>query len=387
VWLERLGWLWRRLGTGWRQVLRNLVRNGRRSLIGAFAAGMGAALLVTGLLARRAVLEVVDFQYRRITRSDVDLTFRQEHGYDALREARGLPGVLYAEPVLSVGCTFRNGPHSKRGGITGLAAGARLTVPSDQDGHAVPVPPAGLALSRPLAELLDVRPGGELVIEPVKGLRRPRRVRVDAIIDTYLGLSAYADIRFLSRLVDDELAVSGVQLLTDPRPAAQDALYRELKALPGLEGYSARADVVRNLMDNVVNAQQAAVGILALFAGILFAGATLNASLVSLAERQREVATLLVLGYPPRAVSGLFLRESLVVNLLGTLAGLPLGYLLFRAVMNLNRTDLFRIPLVSPTAAWGQALVVGVVFTLLAHVAVGRAIRRMDVLDRLKTYE
>ena len=64
-----------------------------------------------------------------------------------------------------------------------------------------------------------------------------------------------------------------------------------------------------------------------LFAGIVFFGSILNTSLVSLAERQREVATLRVLGYGPWQVGSLLLRESMITTVLGTLLGMPLGYL------------------------------------------------------------
>jgi putative ABC transport system permease protein len=385
--LERFDWFWRRLDTGWRQALRNVARNGGRTLVGIFAAAMGTMLLVAGLLAYRSLFYMVDFQFHKVARSDVDLTFRQEHGLAALREVRRLPGVDVAEPILGVACTFRHGPHRKRGAITGLSPEARLTVPRDADGRPIRIPSAGLALGRQLAEILDVRPGEELTIEPVDGDREPRPVRVVALIDGYLGLTTYAEIGFLSRLVHEESAVSGAQLQTDANPERARALYKELKGLPGLQAVTARAEVVRNLMTTVVNANAAATAVLVLFAGLIFLGATVNSSLISLAERQQEVATLLVLGYRPRAVGGLFLRESLVVNLFGTLLGLPIGYVLFRMVVILNSTELVRLPVISPGAVWLQALGLSVVFTGIAHAIVQRAIGRMDVLERLKTYE
>ena len=49
-------------------------------------------------------------------------------------------------------------------------------------------------------------------------------------------------------------------------------------------------------------------------------------ALVSLAERQREVATFLALGYTQWQVGAMFVRESMLVNVTGTLLGLPMGY-------------------------------------------------------------
>ena len=94
----------------------------------------------------------------------------------------------------------------------------------------------------------------------------------------------------------------------------------------------------------------------------------MNSSLIGLAERRREVATLRVLGYTEWQVGGLFLRESLVVNTLGTLLGLPLGYTLAWMLSRLYDTEMFRFPLVSPplglvrhAGAWPA------IFALVAH--------------------
>ena len=115
IWLEKLPWLWRRLSFGWRLVLRNVFRNPLRSSVGIFATAMGAGLLVTGFILSSAINYLIDFQFQLVTRSDVDLRFKDERGLGALLEARRLPGVDRAEPTFDVSCTFINGSHRRRG--------------------------------------------------------------------------------------------------------------------------------------------------------------------------------------------------------------------------------------------------------------------------------
>ncbi len=128
-------------------------------------------------------------------------------------------------------------------------------------------------------------------------------------------------------------------------------------------------------------------GFLVLSAGVILFGTALNSSLVSLAEREREVATLLVLGYTPATVGGLFLRESVMVSLGGLLIGLPGGYLLYRSLTGVADKELFRLPLVDPTAAWAWTLVLGLLFTLASHVFVQRSISRMNWLEKMNVRE
>lgn len=387
VLLERVGWLWKRLSSGWRMVLRGVIRNRMRTAAGIFAAMMGASILVSGLMMIQATYYLIDFQFKWILRSDVDLTFKDEHGEAALLEAARLPGVDRAEPLLHVGCTFFNGPRRKKGGITGLAPDATLTVPRDIDGRPIRVPSAGLAMSRKLAEMLHLERGDQVSFRPVKGLRRIHRVPVAEISDSYLGTTVYADIDYLSRLIGEELAVTGVQLATDRDPAHTAALYRQLKRMPALQAVTTRADMIASLEKSLVDLLWIMIVILVVFAGVVFLGSILNSSLVSLAERQREVATLRVLGYGPWQIGSLLLRESLIVTLIGTLLGMPLGYGLSVLVARAYDTEMFRFPVVCSAGTYIWTAVAAVVFTLLAHLGVQRAVHRTDWLEALQAKE
>jgi putative ABC transport system permease protein len=385
--LERIGWLWRSLGTGWRMVLRNLLRTRFRTTACIFAAAMGASVLVQAFMMETSFNYLIDFQFRRILRSDIDLSFQDERSNNALHEAAKLPGVDRAEPLLNVACTFSNGPYRKKGVITGLLPHATMTTPRDLEGRQIGVPAHGLAMSRTLAESLHIRCGDRVGVEPVKGQRRRQSVPVVSITDGYLGTAVYADIRYLSRLVDEELALSGIQLAVDRDPCHRAALYRELKQMPSLNGVTARADMIRNLEDSVLKNQRIVIGLFVVFAGIVFFGSILNASLVSLAERQREVATLRALGYGPWEVGSLLFRESILATVLGTLLGMPLGYLLTAVTAELYASDMFRLPLIATPGLWTLTVCCAVLFGLLTHLFVQRSVSAMDWLDALKTQE
>lgn len=387
VFLERVGWFWRRLSSDWRLVLRGVIRNRVRTLAGAFAAAMGSALLVSGFMMVDASQYMLDFQFKWIIKSDVDLALKDEQNDDALFEAARLPGVDRAEPTLNVACTFSHGPYRKKGAVTGIAPGATLTVPREVDARPIPIPPVGVVMTRKMAELLHVRPGDSVLVEPVKGLREPRRVCVRHVADSFMGLSVYADVGYLSRLIGEEYAVNGIQLATDRDPARLDALYRELKAMPALEAVSDRRAMVESLEKIFLEQMGIFTGALVVFAGVVFFGSILNASLINLAERQGEVATLRVLGYGPWRVGSLLLRESMIVTLVGTVLGMPIGYGLSVLSSWAYDTELFRFPVVSTPGTWIWTVALAVLFGLSAHLFVQRAIHRMNWLEALQAKE
>ena len=386
VWLDHVTWLWNNLNSAWRMTLRNVLRNRLRTGVGLLAAAMGAAILMTGFILQEAIGFLISYQFEAILKSDIDLSFRDERGIDAWYEARNLPGVDRAEPTLDVACEFFHGAYRRKGAITGLAPDARLTTPRDVAGNRVPMPRVGLAITRKLAELLHIRAGDTITVQPIKGLRQPRQVPVVAITDSYVGLSVYADIRYLAEIIGEELAVTGVQLQVDPRQRIRSQLYGELKQLPALQAMNVRSDMIANL-NTVVETQKIFIGLLVLFAGVIFFASLLNASLISLAERSREVATLRVLGYGNWQIGALFLRESMVVNMLGTVLGMPLGYGLATYISTKYDTEMFRFPVIAPPGIWLQTVALAILFGLLAHAVVQRDIHKMNWRDALNVKE
>jgi putative ABC transport system permease protein len=387
VFLERFPRFWKSLSFASRMTLRNVLRQRLRTAAGIFAAAMGSMLSVDALLLFYEMQHMVDFQFQLVQRSDLDLGFKDEQGREALDEALHLPAVDRAEPLFDVACTFVSGSHSRKGGITGVPAGGTLTIPRDEAGHPLRIPSSGLLLTRKMAELLQVGRGDTVEVRPTKGLREPRQVEVVEIADSFLGIAVYADADFLARLVGEESALTGVQLLLNPEPAAKAALFHELKELPGVQSVTARTDIITNVRETLVKNQRVFIGLLVAFAGMIFFGSVLNSSLVSLAERRREVATLRVLGYGPWQIGALFLRESVLTNGIGTLVGLPLGYLLNYGITLAYDTEMFRIPLIDPTGVWCAVVLLGTGFGLAAHLFVQRSIHRMDWLDALNARE
>ena len=385
--LERWRRLWTGLGFRWQMVARSVWRHKWRTAVGMLAAALGSAILLMAFYFTDSMFELVDFQFDKVLRSDIDLVFKDDLDAGALLEAQRLPGVDYAEPLFTVPCKFTHGHRTKRGAVIGVRPGASLTIPRDTAGRRIDIPGSGLVMSRKLAEILHLSRGESITITPVKGLKEPIRAPVTRITDSYIGMSTYADYDHLNHLVNETRAISTIQLSVRPGLAHRLALYRQLKSLPTIE---AVADVRRmrtDLIDLLLRSMKIAMTAMVIFAGAIFFGSILTTSLVALSERQREVATLLVMGYEKRQVGGIFLRESLLVNGIGALLGLPLGFALIVLMLEAYDTELYRMPLIGSPQSYGLALVFSLVFVLVAHLFVQRTINRLLWQEALNVSE
>ena len=113
----------------------------------------------------------------------------------------------------------------------------------------------------------------------------------------------------------------------------------------------------------------------------------LNAALVSLSERQREVGTFRVLGYSPGQISRIFSGESLLLNATGIVLGLFAGIGLIQLISKAYSTELYRFPVVIYPSRLVITAVLMVLIVGLAQSIVFRMIKSLDWLEVLKIKE
>jgi len=387
VFLEKIPILWARLSTLWRLAVRQIFRHKRRVAVGVFATAVGSAWLVNGLILAEGAHFLTEFQFRRISRSDFEISLEDRRSLAALLELKKTLEVDRIEPVLAVPCTFVHKDRRRKGAVTGLLPGATLTVPHDRKLRRITVPECGLVVSRKIAEVLSLKPGEALQVELLEGNRRIYRVPVSFVADSYLGMEVFADIRHLSRLLGEPVVASGFQFATDSYRRETEPFYQQLKQIPAIEGVTSRRDLIERLEQILTASMGIFINVLILFAGTLFLGSLVNFSLIGLAERRREIATLYVLGYRPWEIGGLFFRENLVITLIGTVLGMPIGYLLSVLLAKTYDTELFRFPVVVSLSTWLWVSGLALLFLLISQAIVYRRVVRSDWVEWVKTRE
>lgn len=376
--LERIPWLWRPLGFRWQTALRNLFRNRTRSLVGIIAGAFGTAILVSTFGLTDSLKYLVSFQFDKVLLADYTLDFRTPMDAGALIEAGRLPGVTRAEPLFYVAANFAHQNHAHEGGVTGVLPGATMTVPRNADGSIAPVPWHGLLMAKRLAAQLHLAVGDQVWLTPSKGLQQPHRVAVVGLVDSLFGLGVYADYHWLNGLVGESAAVTSVQLRTAQTPQKHAAFLAELKRLPTLLAAHDLSQERASMWQTFVVKMGGVSYVLILFGAVIFFGAILNAALIGLIERRRELATYRVIGYQPLEVGAMLLRETVLVNAVGILLGLPLGWWMLVGMNSQYTNDLYMVPSVITPGGWAWSIGLAMGFVLIAQLILQRQLNRMD---------
>lgn len=383
--IERLGFK-RYLPQSARMVIRNLSRTPGRTLISIVGIAAGGALLVLGSFSLDAIDEVLDIQFGATQRFDLTVSFVEPRPPAALHSLERLPGVLRAEPIRASPASFVAGQRSHRGAVSGLPARASLSRVLDRGRGPLELPPGGLVLSLKLAEMLGVGIGDEVELELLEG-RRPRaELPVVALVDSLMGAEAWMEIGALRRLLGEGDTLSAAFLLVDPR--AVPRLYRELQRTPAVAGVAIKQRMIESFRATSAENMAILQSINVFFACVIAFGVVYNAARISLAERERELATLRVIGFTRTEISGILLGELAVVVALAAPLGavMGIGFSAF-LVETMGDTELYRLPLVVTPGTLAFSMLVVIAAALLSGLVVRRRLDHLDLVAVLKSRE
>src|SRR5699024_3247562 len=108
---------------------------------------------------------------------------------------------------------------------------------------------------------------------------------------------------------------------------------------------------------------------------------------INLAERSREIATVEVLGFYPKETGSYVLRENLVLSVLASIIGLPLGVLFHKVVMYMIDIDILYFKVQIAPLSFLLAFLCTVLFAIVVNLFMRRRIDRINMAESLKAVE
>lgn len=368
-----------------RMIVRHITRWPLRAALTSVGVALSIAVMVGSIFALDAIDHMIDVYFFQAQRQDASLIFVEPRSAAAVYDAAHLPGVLRAEPFRQVAAEIQFAHRSERVAITGLDDAAALSRLLDAKLNTVTAPPRGLMLTTKLAAKLGAAAGQHVIVEAKEGRRHKAAVPVSAVVEEYIGISAYMHIDALNRFMGDGPVASGVHVKIDPSQAGR--FYRALKETPSLAGVSIKSSAVRLFRETMNETMVTIISFYIMFGGLIAFGVIYNVARISLSERGRELASLRVLGFTKVEVGYILLGELALLTLAAIPIGCAGGYGLAWFMSSAMDTDLFRVPLIVKPATYGLAVATVLAAALASSVAVAVRINGLDLIAVLKTRE
>jgi len=379
--VERIG-IGRFFTTPLRMALRNIGRRPARALLTSLALALATGILVVPSSFRDGINHVLDFQWDLIQRQTVFVALIEPGPPRTLADLRALPGVITAEPVRAAPVELRAGNRFRRLGINGLPAGSTLNRVIDAHNREITLPPHGIVLSAKLAEVLAVRPGDELQVRVLDGKRPEFSVPVVALSEDFAGTAAFMEIGALNRALGEGDRISGAYLTV--AGGRWTEFLRATKEIPRIGNVVIKQAIRDGFRKTTAESIGLIQKIYLTFATVVAFGIVYNSARISLSERQRELATLRVIGFSRGEVGAVLVGELTLLTLAALPFGLVIGSGLASAIIQTVNNEFVRLPLILTPANYAFAVLVVAVASVLSALLACRRLNHLDLVGVLK---
>ncbi len=398
--LERIGLFSAMLTIQGKMAVRNLGRNRSRTTFLFLGMTLSCAVVIVTWSLYDLIDRLVFYQYEEVEVHDARVTLAEPLSQGpVMRELAAHDEVTLVEPLAEIPAKLAHAWREENILVLGIPGDSSLHIIRDAKGKRVLLPERGIILSERLADKLQVSPGSTVEFKSpyLRNGEDPAPVDVYRVIPQYLGMNAYMEINALINLLGQGSFATSYMINVDATagPDNQDGdiragniallrdRYRESEQVAAVDGLEERVREARELMETF----GAVIYIYVLFGVVMAFAIIYSSSFIILSERNRELASMKVLGMTSREVFSVITFEQWFVSVFAILAGLPLAQIMMIAFARELSTDLYTIP----SEMSGQALLMGAFITIasiwIAQSFALRKVRRLDLVEVLKTRE
>ena len=315
---------------------------------------------------------------------DISVSFIEDAPPRALYELAAMRGVRAAEGQRSVAVRVAHDNRQKRLILEGISEHSQMRHLMRADLRPQTLQPGGIILGDYFADWLGVRVGDRVWVEILDGRGKALQVPVVQTVYALSGNSAYMTLPTLNRLLGDE-RINSALLTADTE--AVNRIQRELNDRPRVMAASTRRGAITAFRDMIARVG-GTFSIIAVFMGMIVnIGVVYNTMRMALSERSRELASLRVLGFSHGEVRYILLGEMHILVLASLPLGVACGYTLIYSLVQGLQNDIYRMPVIIAPAAYAIATLTTLASAALSALIIARQLRRLDLIEVLKTRE
>ena len=397
--LERIGPLWRHLSFSWKVTFRNLFRYKKRFVMTVIGIAGCTALLLTGLGLSNAINDIIDKQFGEITKYNAVVTLADDLSSE---EQRRIDDLL-DDGSLATAHTLVMRQNMLAGGPDEQDKRMELVVPEDPASfdrfvalntrvghHPVKLDDDGLVLTEKLAGGLGVRAGDAVTLTEQDAIGNATGTSYEAtvtgIVENYVYHYAYMGPALYEQLMGKAPDYRTVLAVTTSDPDLRVQFSNDLLAAGGVKTVAYNDETIDAYRDMMSSVNMIVVVLVTAAAALAFI-VLYNLTNINITERMREIATLKVLGFTPREMNAYIFREIFLLAAIGCAVGLVLGVWMEGFVVVTAEVDQIMFGRAIHPTSFLLAFLLTMLFTVLVMLAMRGKLRRIDMVESLKSNE
>ena len=402
VLLERISWLWSKLKFTQKVTIRNVFRYKKRvsmTIIGILGC---TALMVAGFGLRESVSNMIPSQYGEVFLYDMSITLKNEQTSDEIQK--------YIDEVCNIKTNDKNNDVTDAMAFNMQAVeilnketkqDVQLIVPEKTDvlsdyivlenrvsKEKYSLSDNGVVITEKLAKLLGIKQGEKITIKNSND--KQAEVEVKGITRNYLMHYMYISPEYYESIFGEKVKYNTILLKEQSEvrksEESENKLGKKILENSNISKVTFMSQT-KSIFDEVMDNMTFVVWILIISAGLLAFVVLYNLANVNISERIRELATIKVLGFYDKEVYDYVGRETTILTIIGILLGLIAGYFLEMFILKTCELDILMFDTRISIWSYVYSASLTILFTLIVSVVTYFALKKIDMIESLKSVE
>ena len=388
--LEKWKFFWSKLNFSNKIVVRNLFRYKMRAIVTVIGISGCTALILAGFGLKDSISNIVTFQFENVLKYDELISLNSntdiESLINSLQENEDVVDQVTARME-----TTRIYNNDKDYEVTLTIANNIDELENvislndvDNEYHKIELKDDEIVLSEKLATLLDVEKGDNVTFRNEDG--KEYALKVTAIAENYINNYVYMTKDTYENVFSPYETNVIFLKIADLTAEEEDELRKEILNNASVSSIVSSENTVSTVSD-MMGSLDAVVVILVVASAILAFVVMYNLSNINISERQREIATLKVLGFYDNEVDNYITKENMILAFFGIILGLIVGVYLSHFIITTCETDtLMFVRQVNPLSFVYSATIT-IAFTLIVNLINHINLKKINMIDSLKSVE
>jgi len=392
VLLERLTFIWKHLSFSWKSTIRNLFRYKKRLIMTVFGIAGSMGLMLVGFGIQDSISDIAAIQYRELQHYDgmviEDSDATEEEHAELFEYMKENEQIAHCNRVQMTKISAPKGSSNISIYLfvpESLSEFARdVTLKNRITGETYELTDEGAAISEKTASLLGLKVGDMI---PLKKGDKEYKVRVAVITENYMSHYLYMTPRVYEQTFGEMPEYENIvfTMQEDCKDDLEMAGTRIL-ANPGALSISYTSSLASQV-DRMLSTLDAVILVLIVSAGMLAFVVLYNLNNINITERQRELATLKVLGFYDGEVSQYVLRENVILTVLGIMFGAVFGILIHRYVITTVEVDAVMFGRNIKLLSFLYSGILTSIFSIVVNGVMHFKLKTIDMVESLKSVE
>ena len=387
--LEKISFIWKRFNFSHKVTARNIFRYKKRAIMTVVGIAGCTGLMLTGFGIRDSVDDIPSAQFNGIFKYDTSITLSNTNGLSDIEEY--LKNNESIENFVEVCAT--TGELSKES----TSCNVTVFVPDSLDNYnsvynlidyqteeAISISNEGIIITDKAAETLGVTVGDEITF--IDGDDVQYQFKIENIAKNHVGHYVYMSKEIYEnnfKPYKTDIVYLNTKNISDE---AQNEILKNILNMDGVASVSSINALMQSVSD-MLNTMNYVVVVLIVASAMLDFVVLYNLANINIAERQREIATLKVLGFHDNEVDNYINKENIIFTILGIALGLILGTFLTSAIIGSIEIDVLKFMRNIKPISYVYSAVITLLFSFIVNFIIHFVLKKIDMIESLKSVE